>query len=271
MIRRLRSVLALALLVGCSPPFGGAKELELADEGPLATPSEDDKVLEAGKDPPKESPPTNVGGHLPLQVGEPAFCEPAAFGQKEVTLTTPGIANLHAFKLGSVMLAGLGVGDSDVASVEALAKAQAPSLTAAEKSCTFYYNDGNDAAKTAFNWYYVSKPSGSSYASKVTEYSKVLGNVFDASPTSFLSCASAHKYVAMGCDGMHHRGPSVFAAVLAYSGCSPEHATAIVNAVWGENGIEPQMRIEIAKWAADLGAQHPEQSSQLRQLLGGEQ
>jgi hypothetical protein len=220
------------------------------------------------------TPPSNTTTPPPSSpttaTSEPAYCEPSVFATKEVKITAAGIANLHAYKLGTVTLAGLAVGDSETTAVQSLAKKQAPTVTAAEKSCTFYYNDGNADAETAFNWYYVPKPSGTGYAAMVAQYSKVLGDVFDTKPTSILSCASKHQYVAMGCNGMHHRGPTVFAATLAYSGCSPEHAVAIVDKVWGANGILPEMRIEIAKWAAKLGTEHPQQSAKLRELFGGQ-
>jgi hypothetical protein len=206
----------------------------------------------------------------PLAPGEPAYCLPTAFVAKEIQVPSSGLNRAQGFRLGNVTVVGLGVGDSKVSSVQQLALHYVPTMGSSRKSCTFYYNDGNDGAATAFNWYNLPKPIGTDYAGMLDTYSNVLANVFDTAENNFVSCASEQRYLAMGCDGMRHRGPTVFASMLAYSGCSPEHATTIVNGVWGENGIEPQMRITIATWAHALGASHPAQSANLRQLFLGQ-
>jgi hypothetical protein len=206
----------------------------------------------------------------PLAPGEPLYCVLSNLRAHEISIDTHGLKNAHAYKLGDVTLVGVAVGESEVDALQSLAAKTASSLTPDQRSCTFYYNDGHDAAEEAFNWHNIPKPLGKDYAGMTDQYASLLGDVFDTSEPSFLSCAATAHYVAMGCDGMQHRGPTVFAATLAYSGCSPEHATGIVNSIWGKNGIEPQMRISIATWAQSLAASHPDQSAKLRGLFLGQ-
>jgi hypothetical protein len=71
----------------------------------------------------------------------------------------------------------------------------------------------------------------------------------------------------MGCDGQKHRGPGVFAALLAYSGCMPDHAAAIAYQVWGLNGVPWQTRQAIAEAAAARAQAEPAQSARLRELF----
>jgi hypothetical protein len=203
----------------------------------------------------------------PLAPGEPPYCLLNGLRAHEISIDTHGLENAHAFRLGDVTLVGVAVGDSKVDALQSLATSTATNLTPEQHSCTFYFNDGNDAAQVAFNWYDLPKPIGDDYAGMTSEYAKDLANIFDTANPSILSCAAGAQYVAMGCDGMKHRGPTVFASTLAYSGCSPEHATSIVNAIWGKNGIDPQMRISITTWAKSVAANHPAQAGQLQKLF----
>jgi hypothetical protein len=175
-----------------------------------------------------------------------------------------GLKNQHAFHLGDVTLVGLAVGESKPDSVASLATSLATSLTPDQDSCTFYYNDGNDEASARFNHYNLPKPIGDDFVGMTAQYTQIISKIFDTATPSFLSCANTAHYIAMGCDGMKHRGPTVFAATLAYSGCSPQHATDIVDSIWGTNGIKPEMRVAITTWAASVGAAHPTESAQLR-------
>ncbi len=202
-------------------------------------------------------------------VQELPYCNPATFKKKEIKYKGGRVPDrLHVFQLGAVKLAGLGVGNSDTADVQKMARYYAPTLTAADKFCTFYLNDGDSGAGKAFNWYNIpNKPTGSDYNKRIKEFSAILGNVFDKSTPSFLSCAEKQKFVALGCDGMKHRGPTVFAMLLAYSGCSAANAVTIANGFWGENGITPEMRRRLSGWAIDLAKSHPAESTRLRNLF----
>ena len=97
---------------------------------------------------------------------------------------------------------------------------------------------------------------------------KILGNEFDLAPINFVSCAAEAGYIAIGCDGMKHRGPTVMAMLLAYSGCTPDHAATIATQIWGNNGITTQMRSAISKRAAELATSHPSALAKLKAIMG---
>src|SRR5689334_7386836 len=84
---------------------------------------------------------------------EPAFCNPQNFSSYEVDSKTRGVQRNHAYQLGKLVVVGLAVGNSGVAPVQALV-AKFATTDASEKSCTWYFNDGNDDASVAFNHYY---------------------------------------------------------------------------------------------------------------------
>ena len=54
------------------------------------------------------------------------------------------------------------------------------------------------------------------------------------------------QYFAEGCDSQKHRGPSYFAMLLAFGGCSAREATDVANAIWKLNGVPGDFRLEIA-------------------------
>lgn len=201
-----------------------------------------------------------------LAPGEPAFCDLKTFQSLEILATEKGLIRNHTYQIGDLRLTGLAVGKSPVASTQALAN-QFSRFAAAEKSCTWYFNDGSDGAAEAFNHRYVSNPSfkGTSIAN---EFEKVLSSSFFQDPTSFMSCALDHGYIAMGCDGQKHRGPSVFAMVLAFAGCTPQNATAIANKIWGSNGVATATREAIANKGKLLGDANPALRKQFQAVMG---
>lgn len=196
---------------------------------------------------------------------EPAYCDPAKFAKLERGNNVPNVKRAHVYQIGSLTLAGLAVGDSDSDYVVKLAE-QYSRYNSREKSCTWYLNDGNDEAAQMFHQRYVTNPALKS-KKIATEYETVLKNIFATDDTSFLSCAQDHKYVAFGCDGMKHRGPSVFAMFLAYSGCSAKNATKIANTIWGKNFVSSSTREAIAQKGADLGAANPAARAALQKLM----
>jgi hypothetical protein len=202
-------------------------------------------------------------------VNEPAYCSLANLKKVEIQSGVSGLKAPHVYKIGNITVAGLGVGNSKFASVKQLA-AKYSSSTAEDGYCTWYFNDGNTEAQNAFNWHYVPRPN-SDPKKAVKDYA-VLMNEFDTSKNNFVRCAETRGYLAMGCDGMKHRGPSVFAMLLTYSGCSAKSAVDIANAVWGTNTISTESRIALANEAAKLAVAHPEQAGRLqRQFLGAAQ
>jgi hypothetical protein len=76
-----------------------------------------------------------------------------------------------------------------------------------------------------------------------------------------------HEYLAMGCDGNKHRGPSVFAMFLSLAGVEPKEATRIANKFFGCNFVLPFVRARIAKLGYDLGNQNPELRARAQRLF----
>ncbi len=99
---------------------------------------------------------------------------------------------------------------------------------------------------------------------------KVLENTFDKGKINFLNCAKEEKYIALGCNEMMHRGPTVFGMLLAFSGCEPEHALEIVNQTWGLNGVKRKVRLAVIRKAFELASTHPESRKQLQELFSSE-
>lgn len=199
-------------------------------------------------------------------MAEPAYCDPAQFKKFEVKYNGRRPSNLHVYKLGRLTLAGMAVGNSNTTDVIDLAQASSKT-NVSDKFCTWYFNDGNPTAARAFNWHFVPRPTGSDYNKTGDTYMKALGTQFDQASTSFASCAVNSGYLAMGCDGMKHRGPSVFAMFLAYAGCTADHAATIATNIWGNNGITTEMRKALAQRAADVAAANPSIARQLQAVM----
>lgn len=196
---------------------------------------------------------------------EPAYCQVENFKKLERGNNVGYLDRVHVYQLGQLTLAGLGVGNSDARYVQTLA-AQYNVKPSQDKSCVFYFNNGNDQAAAVFNHQYVTSPilKGTGVASK---YEEVIAPLLDQTATSMLGCAEKENFIAMGCDGMRHRGPSVFAMFLAYSGCTPEHATEIVNAVWGTNHVPTKTRTAIAQKGWESGNRNPAGRARLQRLM----
>src|SRR5262249_25578038 len=142
----------------------------------------------------------------PLAPNEPPYCLLSGLRSREIAIDTNGLERAHAYRLGSVTVVGVGVGNSQGDALQSLATHTATSLAPEQRSCTFYYNDGNDDASHAFVWRNLPKPTGVDYASMTALYAQEIGDLFDTNTPSFVSCASDSRYLAMGCDGMKHRG-----------------------------------------------------------------
>lgn len=198
---------------------------------------------------------------------EPAYCNPATFFAKEVKHNNSKLERGHLYQLGEVKLLGVAVGNSKTSELVKFAMAQS-SAEASDKYCTWYFNEGNSEAEAAFTHRYVSNPSGLTTTTGPAQYNKVLRNEFANSIPSFLSCAQNHKYIAMGCNGQKHRGPTVVGMLLAYSGCSPENAATIVNTIWGLNGVKAAVRLSIINEGKKLGNADPEARVRMQQAFG---
>lgn len=83
-----------------------------------------------------------------------------------------------------------------------------------------------------------------------------------------IETAEKYGYLAFGCDGNKHRGPTVFAAFLCLAGASPKEATRMANEIFGSNFVLPFVRRRIAKLGWVLGNEQPELRLRLRRLMG---
>jgi hypothetical protein len=212
---------------------------------------------------------TLVLGSL-AQAAEPSYCHIDNLEGRSVEYQRrAGAPNrFYAFQLGSVKVAGMAVGESDSDDVAAVAMALGRGLGSRQNYCTWYVNDGNPEARRRFNWHYLPKPSGSNYDATGDRWMDIVGDEFDHAALNFVDCAVDYGYLAMGCDGMKHRGPTLFAMMLAYSGCTPEHAAEVANRLWGNNGIKTEMRVALARRARALAEAHPDQAARLRAAFG---
>ena len=200
--------------------------------------------------------------------GEPPFCVPDVFIKQEIAEEDAGaIKRLHAYRLGSVVLAGMAIGESEAADVADLAADHG--LAADERFCTWYVNRGNAAAEKRFSHVYVPNPSSLSADEAARQYGELLGPAFAEGKGSVWWCLEEKGYLALGCNGQKHRGPTVFGMVLAALGCSPENAAEIVNRIWGLNGVPPAHRLAPIRKAYDLGAERSGLHPRLRERLSG--
>jgi hypothetical protein len=209
-----------------------------------------------------------MGSLAQAQKAEPAYCQPANFKNSEI-MQQPvnNLQNAHIYKLGNTTVVGLAIGDTNASDTAKLAQHYS-SVGATEKYCTWYVNEGNTEAEQAFVHEYLDKP-GDDAVKYSQEYITKMAPHIDQNPINFVSCIEKRGYIAIGCNGMKHRGPSVFGMLLGYSGCSPANANAIVNQVWGLNGVKENVRVAIIQKAYDLGVAHPELSQRLsNQFLG---
>lgn len=198
---------------------------------------------------------------------EPAYCNPSTFFAKEVKHNNKYLERGHLYQLGQTKLLGVAVGNSRTAEIIKFATANS-SADASDKYCTWYLNEGNSDAERVFTHRYVSNPSGLTTTTGPKKYNEVLHNEFANAIPSFLSCAQNHKYIAMGCNGQKHRGPTVVGMLLAYSGCSPQNAATIVNTIWGLNGVKADVRLAIIAEGKKLGDADPEARVRMQQAFG---
>jgi hypothetical protein len=203
---------------------------------------------------------------LSVRAEEPAYCQPQSFLGQEQSVNDWGLRNDHLFKIGHLNLAGLAVGFSLPNSVSNLAER----LSSANKNdgyCTFYFNDSNPIAGNLFNWHNVGHPGRE--GGSVEDFATIFAAALNGSSNSMLNCAENKSYLALGCDGMKHRGPTLFAMLLAYSGCSVDNSLSIANGLWGLNGIPPETRRAIVERGAMMGAANSGIQQRLQKVLLG--
>lgn len=197
---------------------------------------------------------------------EPSYCDPKTFFSKEVKFSNK-IERAHVYKLGDTLLMGAAVGSSKAKDLIKF-EGEHSDATASDKYCTWYFNEGNDEAEASFTHIYLNNPSGLTTVTGPAEYSSKLKDTFANASVNFLKCATENNYIALGCNGQKHRGPTVFGMLLAFSGCSPENAATIVNTTWGLNGVKPEVRAAIIKEGQRLGDADPEARLRLQKAFG---
>ncbi len=198
---------------------------------------------------------------------EPYFCHPDNFLKLERRDAQSGTNRLRVFQVGKLTLAGMAVGDSETSFVDSIAErlAQVPR---SEKSCTWYMNKGNAQAEAMFNHAYVPAPfPWKSKQETADEYLETLAPHFAANPINIVNCASKYNYVAFGCNGQKHRGPSTFAMFLAVAGCDPANTAEIVKRIWGSNHVSSEHRTAISERGQSLALKNPEIRAKLLEVM----
>jgi hypothetical protein len=185
-----------------------------------------------------------------LSSTEPSYCDPPDFLSHEVKIPHEienGLHRPHVFKLGQITFAGFAVGKSKTDSTQRLAHHYAKGELDSG-SGTWYLHHKNEAVRKLFNWTPIyENPRDLDEEQAYLKFEMTLKDQFfpsnNNSGNTFLSSLEKSKYLALGCQGMHHRGPSAFAMILAFSGCTPTHSTEIVNSLWGLSGVNCRSRL----------------------------
>jgi hypothetical protein len=200
-------------------------------------------------------------------LAEPSYCTTQYFRSAELPYFTQGqIKRAHVYKIGSLKLVGLAVGGSDANAVAALSKEFSKS-TATNKYCTWYLNQGNKPAEQLFNHEYLPGPYWvwpiRTRSGIANDYQRLLSKHID----QMVLCAEKENYLALGCDGQKHRGPSAFAYLLSVSGCSSESSMKIANEIWGTNHVPKKTRQAIAQKGFEHGEANPALRARLQKVM----
>ncbi|MEI8345922.1 MAG: hypothetical protein WCG27_00535 [Pseudomonadota bacterium] len=201
---------------------------------------------------------------IPLAYAQPSFCDKEKFLKSEIMppAKDPKIHRLHVFKRTQAILAGLAIGESEVSSTKNLPNVFSVKVDD-QKYCTFYFNKHNFEAAKTFHHNYLHHPKGGPDLKYAKEWEENLAGSYSEMAT----CLSNSKYLALGCDGQRHRGPTVFAALLAYAGCEPASAVDIAVTLWGDNDVDRKLRELIAAQAKARGDKNPEIRAMLQKAL----
>ncbi|MEO5969156.1 MAG: hypothetical protein ABIQ95_04450 [Bdellovibrionia bacterium] len=230
-------------------------------------------TLSAQGFPSTENPPEMIQ-MVRLNSTEPSYCDPSDFLTHEVKIPheiEQGLRLPHVFKFGQITLAGFAVGKSKAESIQDLAHHYAKGELDSGFN-TWYLHHKNEEIKKMVNWAPLYKnPTNSNEEQAYFEFRLALKSQFfnsDNNPrNNFLSSLEKSKYLAIGCQGMHHRGPSAFAMILAFSGCTPTHSVEIVDRLWGLNGVKYEVRASIAEAGFDLGEIYGEERKKFQKLF----
>lgn len=195
---------------------------------------------------------------------EPPWCRPQAFNQYRIYKSSAERVNI--FQIGRLRLAGMPVGTLGTDRVREIAE-DFSRARARDRFCTWYVNVSSLEAADEFFHRPPPAPASPVAGKFKNEYMKILEQDFGSGRESFLHCAEKFDYVAIGCDVMRHRGPTVFAMFLSFSGCTPYHATRIANQYWGLNWIPFWVRSGIVQGAYEHGNQNPALRHRLQRIM----
>lgn len=226
---------------------------------------------------------TFIFHHTTFAGDEPKYCDPAKFDLTEINLEdTVGdwadndiMLRIHGFKLGKVMLIGLGVGKTDVELTKRMALYWSPD-SANNKYCTWYHNHASDPseinqleAEQAFiHRDIVKNPKKMTKQEAKLTFTNVLRSSFELNKESFINCAQNYNYIAIGCNSQEHRGPTAFGFLLAFSGCEPKHALEITNQIWGLNMVKRAVRKAAIEAGYELGKEMKTERKILQRAFG---
>lgn len=179
-------------------------------------------------------------------------------------LTTAGvIKNARIFYFKSLTLLCAAIGNSSDSRLIQISLRQSSGNDG--KYNTWYFNSGdhdNDSidAKKEFHWFPVKHNPIYQWSTKPFKpICLELGRM--------VWTAETFGYLAIGCDGNKHRGPSVFAMFLCLAGYNPKLATQIANQYFGCNFVMPWVRERIARLGWELGNQDPQLRARAARLL----
>jgi hypothetical protein len=131
---------------------------------------------------------------------------------------------------------------------------------------TWYFNDGDhdfDQINAKETFHHFPVKHNPIYAWSTKPFLPIVNEL-----EHMILTAERHGYLAFGCDGNKHRGPSVFAMFLCLAGIPPKEATKAANEFFGSNFVMFFVRKRIAKLGWEHGNKNPELRKRLRILMG---
>jgi hypothetical protein len=187
----------------------------------------------------------------------PTFCSLNNLLDKKIPYSSKGIDRAHIFKIGKISLAGLAVGTSDASAVEKMAQG-----FGGRNSCVWYLNKGNKKAQELFSHYPLPYPKENADLSRFEDFMEEM-----ISSGKFETCIKEDHFLTLGCNEMKHRGPTAMGMILAFAGCSALEASNIVNGLWGLNGVDESIRLEVINQGVEYRKRYPQLAQDFQGLL----
>lgn len=193
---------------------------------------------------------------------EPAFCSIEYFEARRLKVDLPGVEKLKVFQLGKLKFVNAAIGGSDA--IE-LAKY---STSRDEQYCTWYYNSGNEDAETLFRHVHMTGPYKANI--KWIWSDKLIADRYERKLNpelpDMLQCIE-EGYLAGGCNGDNHRGPTVDVWFLGVAGCTPKTSVKIVEHFFGKNHVKTSTREAVAERGYITGNNIPEYRTRIQAMI----